>query len=168
MWKFNCQATMRLWSLLWACSTVPCQRQQSKSHNKQRNHSKTRGDTQSDNPSRFILMETIVTPSRCRGAVQKGRQWTSLIDEELLWDKWLLWKLDSYLQESKAESAYCAMIVMTKRELGYTQRPIAAYEKSFGISQLEVGITTIWLCNIPLPFSVSLFLLLSSAKQCLC
>ena len=123
MWKFNCQATMRLWSLLWACSTVPCQRQQSKSHNKQRNHSKTRGDTQSDNPSRFILMETIVTPSRCRGAVQKGRQWTSLIDEELLWDKWLLWKLDSYLQESKAESAYCAMIVMTKRELGYTQRP---------------------------------------------
>lgn len=57
------------------------------SHNKQRNHPKAHGDTQSDNLSRFILMETIVTLSMCRGSVQKGSWCNSLIHGELLWDK---------------------------------------------------------------------------------
>lgn len=52
----------------------------------------------------------------------------------------------------QSRSAYCAMIVMTKRELGYTQRSIAAYEKSFWISQLEVGITTILTLQYPPAF----------------
>ena len=52
----------------------------------------------------------------------------------------------------QSTSAYCAMTVMTKRESGYTQRSIAAYEKSFWISQLEVGITTILTMQYPPAF----------------